>query len=149
MPRLLTLLVALALLATPPAALAQNAPPGNSAIDEYLETVPNATGNAPARPGDSNAVLTPAQRAELERLGPDGKVLADAVDATSNVGPKQRTGGSEPLTAQGRSPLAEVLDAATGDDGGGGMGAVLPAILLAALLGAIALVVARRRRSAS
>jgi hypothetical protein len=151
MPRLLTLLVALALLATPPAALAQNAPPGNSAIDEYLETVPNATGNARPRSGESqgDGVLTPGRRAELERLGPDGKVLADAVDATSTVGPKERVGGSDPLTAQGRSPLAEVLDAATGDDGGGGMGAVLPAILLAALLGAIALVVARRRRSAS
>jgi len=145
------LLVALALLATPPAALAQNAPPGNSAIDEYLEPVPNATGHGRARTGESkgDGVLTPAQRAELERLGPDGKALADAVEATSTVGPKERTGASAPLTAEGRSPLGEVLDAATGDDGGGGMGAVLPAILLAALLGAIAMAVARRRRSAS
>jgi hypothetical protein len=155
MPRLLSLLVALTVLATAPAAFAQdertNAPPGNSAIDEYLETVPNATGNGRPRSADAEreAVLTPAQRAELERLGPDGKVLADAVDATSTVGPKERERASEPLTAQGRSPLGEVLDAATGDDGGGGMGAVLPAILLAALLGAIAMAIARRRRSAS
>lgn len=149
MTRGMPVLLALALIATPPAALAQtqetNAPPGNSAIDEYLETVPNATGNARPRSGDSpNALLTPTERARLERLGPDGKVLADAVDVT---GPKRERSSSksEPLTAQGRSPLGEVLDAATGDDGGTGMGAVLPAILLAALLGAIAIVVARRR----
>lgn len=149
MTRGLPVLLALALIAAPPAAFAQteqtNAPPGNSAIDEYLETVPNATGNQRPRSGDApNAVLTPTERARLERLGPDGKVLADAIDVT---GPKRERSASaaEPLTAQGRSPLSEVLDAATGGDSGAGMGAVLPAILLAALLGAIAIVVARRR----
>ena len=90
MTRALSLLVALALLAVPSAAIAQqpqtNAPPGNSAIDEYLETVPGATGNRrPTPPGSGGgaATLPPAERARLERLGPDGKALADVVDATS------------------------------------------------------------------
>ncbi|MDX6678103.1 MAG: hypothetical protein QOE31_2155, partial [Solirubrobacteraceae bacterium] len=55
MPRVLSALVALLLIALPSAAFAQspqtNAPPGNSAIDEYLETVPGATGNQRPRSG--------------------------------------------------------------------------------------------------
>jgi hypothetical protein len=152
MPRLLLALAALILLALPSLANAQtqetNAPPGNSAIDEYLETVPNATGNArPRGPGGGvppTSALTKQQRARLERLGPDGKALAHAVDATAPAvtsSPKN----DAPPSAVGRSPLSEVLDAAAGRDGGGGMGIVLPAILLATLLCVIALVVARRR----
>ena len=50
------LVVALLCSPLPAAATAQtpltNAPPGNSAIDEYLETVPGATGNQrPRQPG--------------------------------------------------------------------------------------------------
>src|SRR5215207_873445 len=154
MTRLLPALVALALLAVPAAATAQapktNAPPGNSAIDEYLETVPGASGNqrprTPATGGGAAAkpALSQAERARLERLGPDGRALADAVDATAP--PKASRKATEtPLAGDGRSPLSEVLDAATGDDGGGGMGVLLPTILLATVLGAIALVVLRRR----
>lgn len=156
MPRLPTVLVVLVLLALPAAAAAQapltNAPPGNSAIDEYLETVPGATGNQrPRQPGTAggDAVLTPAQRKRLEALGPDGKALADAVEATAPPKPANAKPGTTNLTetgeAGGRSPISAVLDAATGQDGGGGMGIVLPGILLASLLGTIALVVLRRR----
>ncbi len=154
MPRVLSVLVVLLLIALPSAAIGQTpqtkAPPGNSAIDEYLETVPGATGNQRPRTGGdpSDATLTPAQRARLERLGPDGKAPPDAVDATapapSPTG-EPREPAIAPETSQGRSPLSEVLDAATGRDGGDGMGIVLPAILLAALLGIVALAVARRR----
>ena len=141
------MLAALVLIVAP-AAGAQGrtaAPPGNSAIDEYLETVPNATGNTrPRPPGSANpsGALTKQQRARLERLGADGKALADAVDATA---PASASPKKAPPAAEGRSPLSEVLDAAAGRDGGGGMGIVLPAILLGTLLCVIALVVARRR----
>ena len=151
MSRLLGMFVVVVVLIVPSAAAAQDrtvAPPGNSAVDEYLETVPNATGNArPRPPGSANApnsALTQQQRARLERLGADGKALADAVDATASAtiaSPKKAV----PPAADGRSPLSEVLDAAAGRDGGAGMGIVLPAILLATLLGIIALLVARRR----
>lgn len=156
MTRLLSALVALVLVlavfALPAGAAAPaaqtNAPPGNSAIDEYLETVPGATGDQrPGTPGPagsgSGGGLTPAQRAKLERLGPDGKALANAVDATA---PPSATKTSQQIDSEnGRSPISAVLDAATGSDGGGGMGVVLPIILLASLLGVIALVVLRRR----
>ncbi len=142
MHRLLTVLVVIALLAMPSAASARsdatNAPPGNSAIDEYLETVPGATGNrAPGQAGDGG--LTAAQRARLERQGADGKALADAIDATA---PK-RTKPAADLTGTGRAPIGSVLDIAAGRDGG--MGLLLPAILLIVLLGAITLAVLRRR----
>jgi len=71
MTRALTALVALTLLVLPCAASAQtNAPPGNSAIDEYLETVPGATGNqTAAKPGTAGATLTAAERARLGGMG--------------------------------------------------------------------------------
>jgi hypothetical protein len=155
MPRLLAALVALALIAAPAAASAQtqktNAPPGNSAIDEYLETVPAASGNSRPRPpaagGGSSSALTAAERARLEKLGPDGKTLADAIDATS---PDSKAGSGSPSkgsvsAGEGRSPISQVFDVAAGRDGGGGMGMLLPAILLASLLGFITLAVMRRR----
>jgi hypothetical protein len=164
MNRALVVLVALAM-ALPGAAVAQtpqtNAPPGNSAIDEYLETVPGAAGNArPRPPGQSGGAgaLTPAQRARLERLGPDGKSLANTVDATSPVPPRKAPKKALPKNGKpvargekavpksdGRSPVGEVAGTLTGSDGGNGMGFVLPAILLAALLAVIVLVLLRRR----
>ena len=107
MTRVLTALVALLLLATPAAATAQepltNAPPGNSAIDEYLETVPGSSGSqrpAAARSGGGGAVLTPAERARLERLGPDGEALADAVEATAPPAAARPRDGRSTSTAQ-------------------------------------------------
>jgi hypothetical protein len=156
MPRLLAALVALALIASPAAASAQtqktNAPPGNSAIDEYLETVPSASGNARPRPpaanGGSSSALSAAERARLAKLGPDGRTLAAAIDATSPAPSKRAdsgtTGGSV-AAGEGRSPISQVLDVAVGRDSGGGMGVLLPAILLASLLGFITLAVMRRR----
>jgi hypothetical protein len=153
MTRLLSALVALVLLAALPAAAAAqtpqtNAPPGNSAIDEYLETVPGATGNQrPRTPGTGDgagSVLSPAERARRETLGPAGKALADAVDATAP--PAAKPGEKiDSGSVEGRSPFSAVLEAVTGSDGGGGMGIVLPLILLASLLGVIALVLLRRR----
>lgn len=150
MIRMVLALIALVLIAMPAPAMAQqsqtNAPPGNSAIDEYLETVPGATGNRSPRPpaGGASSALTPGQRARLEQLGSDGKQLADVVDATSPAGAASRAHSATPPAAEGRSPLTGVLDAATGRDGGG-MGALLPTILVGTLLGAIALLVLRRR----
>jgi hypothetical protein len=150
MTRVLSVLVALVLVAvTSSTAIAQaaqtNAPAGNSAIDEYLETVPGATGDQRSPPAGSghSSVLTAAQRARLDRLGPDGKTLAAAVEATAPPSSRAKPSG-QALSAQGRSPLGEVLDAATGQDGSG-MGLVLPLILLSSLLGTLALVVLRRR----
>jgi len=149
MTRVLSTLVALMLLAVPTTAIAQapetNAPPGNSAVDEYFETVPGATGDrssgAAGGPAGSGGGLSPAERARLERLGPDGKALADVIEATS---PTRPTPAKTPLASEGRSPVSEVFDAAIGG-GEGGMGVFLPLILLASLLATIALMLLRRR----
>ena len=165
MTRILMTLVALAL-ALPSAAAAQqpqtNAPPGNSGIDEYLETVPGAGGDRrTTRPGDGGeggggGALTRAQRERLERLGPDGRALAGVVDATSPGGSGQggarrgdgRAEGSTretpPPIADGQSPLRQALDAASGQDDGG-LGLLLPGILTASLLAVVTLILLRRR----
>jgi hypothetical protein len=159
MTRAIVALVALAL-ALPAASLAQapqtNAPAGNAAIDEYLETVPGPSGNTRPRqsaPNDGSG-LTVAERARLEQAGTDGKMLADAVDATApgRASDDRKRGeresanrGTGELETDGRAPLGEVLGTVTGGDRGDGMGVVLPAILLGVLLAALLLVLLRRR----
>lgn len=156
MTRALWALIVLAL-TVPATAVAQtpatNAPPGNSAIDEYLETVPGASGaqrpRAPSQAG-GGSVLTPTQRAQLERRGPDGRALADAVEATAPsaaAAPAPEADGIGAAEGEGRSPGSGVLDAVAGDDGDGGMGLLLPAVLVAALLATITLTLLRRRAS--
>ncbi|HEX8157763.1 MAG TPA: hypothetical protein VF526_10305 [Solirubrobacteraceae bacterium] len=166
MTRALVVLVALAM-SFPATAVARapqtNAPPGNSAIDEYLETVPGASGNALPRPrghSGGTGALTTAQRSRLQQLGPDGKSLASAVDATSPVTPRTapKNKKAKPTSkkaaprrekvlpkSDGRAPVGELLGTLTGSDGGNGMGFVLPAILIAALLAVLLLVLLRRR----
>jgi hypothetical protein len=153
---------ALALLA-PAAAPAQetNAPPGNSGIDEYLETVPSASGNRPTGRivgGQPAGRGTPERAARaLRGRGRDGQALERLVRETAPPQARRegargrRTGAAEPAGAGGDSPLRSVVRAVTGDDGGGGMGAALPAILLGALAAATGVVALRlvRRRSAS
>ena len=112
MTRAIIALVVLAF-ALPAMAQAQapqtNAPPGNSAVDEYLETVPGASGNprprTPAPGGAAGSALTAAERARLERLGPDGKTLADAVEATAPAPgrPRRTSPTSTPPAARPRA----------------------------------------------
>jgi hypothetical protein len=168
MTRALVALVALAL-ALPAASLAQapptNAPPGNAAIDEYLETVPGASGDTrppQSAPNDASGLtaaerarrdraaadgsgLSDAERARLQQAGADGRALADAVEATVPARAATNRASGE-LEAGGRSPLGEVLGTVSGGDrGDDGMGVALPAILLGALLAALVLVLLRRR----
>jgi len=152
MTRVITALVVLAL-ALPALTYAQapqtNAAPGNSAIDEYLETVPSAGGNVRPRSsqdGPTAGALTPTQRERLERLGPDGQKLADAVEATAPSAASKQAGGPELAEGVGRAPARELLGGVGGDDGEG-MGLALPAILIVALLAAITVVLLRRRAS--
>jgi len=152
MTRALVALVALVLVfsaATVAQAQQTNAPAGNSAIDEYLETVPGASGNKPPQaPKKGGGALTAAQRAALARRGADGRALADAVDATASAPSKpSSTGKPEAVIpdSSGRSPASEILGTVSGSDGGGGMGIALPAILVGALLAALAVVLLRRR----
>ena len=146
-----------ALPATAHGAAQTNAPPGNSAIDEYLEVVPSAGGTTSARPrAGGSGELTAAQRARLERRGRDGKALADVVDATASERapartkqpePKPREHPQAPSSPVGSAPAGEVLGAVAGSDRGIGIGIVLPAILIGSLLAAVVIVALRRRAS--
>jgi hypothetical protein len=152
MIRMLMALVALTMALASPA-LAQspntNAPPGNSAIDEYLETVPGAGGDShPGPPEGDGGGATDAARQKLARMGSDGRALARLVAATAPAGTDRAhradaAGGS--ATVNAGSPVGAALAAAVGRDDGGGLGLLLPAILLGSVAGVIVLVVLRRR----
>jgi hypothetical protein len=152
------------------------APPGNSAVSEYLETIPTDAGQAPpTRPkpppppahnpssghsstpsqGEQGGALTTGQSRSLDRLGSDGRTLAALVNATSPPvarGTAETSGaaGGSPrgLTDGGASsPFSSVLAAATGRDGGGGLGPVLPMLMLAGVVGVFVRILRRRRES--
>ena len=153
-------------LALPSAAGAQetNAPPGNSGIDEYLETVPSASGDRPAggggagRTGQDTRRLPAVVAGALRGRGADGRAVEDLVRSSPGAargGRGDELAGAKPsgpiAEPRGDSPLSSVARAVGGGDDAGGMGAVLPAILLGALAALAAILVVRlgRRGSAS
>jgi hypothetical protein len=148
------------------------APPGNSAVSQYLEVVPTASGSAPA-PGSGPAGGTPAATptSSLDHYGSTGKILAGVVAATAPEAasaPPTRAGrrhtaapvassgsGRGPGTGAGAgpdvvpssgagSPVSAVLAAGTGRVDGGGLGVGLPIVMIAALV--VVVFVAVRRR---
>jgi len=162
----------LALAAVPAVAGAQdpqvNAPPGNSGIDEYLETVPGAEGNRPARPGGvgngpgkpgqpgsnggGSRAVPPAVRRELERTAEGRKALALAESGAPSERAAGRTGaaGLQPSQAQdqapGGGPLSAIAKSLTGSEGDG-LGLGLPLLLLGSALTIGLLATLRRRRT--
>jgi hypothetical protein len=158
------LLLSLALIAFAAPAQAQQqqvAPPGNSAIDQYLETVPGADGNTPldqnagapgaARGGSPG--LSPAAKRELESLGPEGKAASRLYDASLRGQPAPTAAARSAAQADpvrraddGDSGVPAVLDGILADDLDAGMGALLPLLLAGSLVAAIAAGALRRRR---
>ena len=146
-----------------PSALAQQqSPPDNSAIDEYTESVPGATGNKPSsslgdgsgEAGSGGGSLSPSTIAQLEALGADGAAAAALADAGSpgkgggSGSVRDRGPGSEPGAAQGGSVsgIESVVSQVLGDDDSGGMGILLPLILLGSLVAVGAVAALTRRR---
>jgi hypothetical protein len=157
MRRLAALVVLLLALVAAPSVGAQTsvAPPGNSGVDEYRESVPSAEGNRPSgdavRELGADSALTPGVRRRLHALGADGRAAADVASATApdEVRSRQRADGREgaPATTDGRAPaggssVAGALVDALG--GSGGMGAALPVLLVVTVLGAAWAIVRRR-----
>ncbi len=147
----LTVAIALAL---PSAALAHRqpttiAPPGNSAVNQYVEDVPTAKGQRPSNtihpgggtgPGGGASVpLSRGSASALDKRGLLGRGTAAIAEATS---PR---GGSHGLEGGGSSPFATIVKTATGSTGG--MGALLPILLVVVAIGG-ALIAWRRRRTA-
>lgn len=66
--------------------------------------------------------------------------------AASRSGAGRHVAGQDPLSAvTGQSPTSFILAAATGGDGGGGLGIFLPGLLLAAVIAAVVRVISGRR----
>lgn len=93
-------MIAIATLALPASAIAQEAaPPGNAGVEQYRESAP--------ADGGVGRKLTKKERSALERRGDDGAALADALDRTGGVpeaspatdggaGATNAAGGTEP-----------------------------------------------------
>jgi hypothetical protein len=157
MRRLLPILL-LVLLAPASQARAQDciAPPGTAAVDEYCETVPEATGErgSPAPPRN----VSPSTLAALRAQGEDGARLADQLDrAVLAKDPNRRRDRDAPVakgdvasrmdsSEPGSNPLDAIREAVgTGARVEAGLGWALALITLA--LGGVWWLGTRRRRA--
>lgn len=168
------LIVALASFAAPAHADGQgtNAPPGNSAVDEYVETVPSAGGpkhrvrTKKSTPDPRRSVVPSNTRAALRAQGVLGASVLAAAEAGTGAAENATTddgSSNEPGTSDGRRTAAmavtraaesdapsvptALLQAAFGRDGSG-TGVLVPAVLAASVLGAGGVLLTRWRRKA-
>lgn len=141
---LVTLLVAVLGCAAPAGAQRSNAPPGNSGVDEYLETVPEAGGHQPTRRDPSNSPLSAATRERLERAGADGQAAADLAERSS---PKPDENDTPAVASPRGDPgvVRPLVRAAGGS--GDGMGLWLPILLAVVAAGALTFGILKWRRS--
>ena len=172
----IALAVALAAPSLAQARVHKIAPPGNSGVGQYVETVPTADGGQPTNtvhpggvggsggrggtgrgPGATGggAIAASTQRA-LAKQGPTGDATAALAAATapSRTRPAARSGdarstssGSPSFAGQGSSPSTSVLKALAGSTSGGGLGPLLPIALIGSVLAAAVLTLVRRRRT--
>jgi len=168
-----TLISALVVLALPASALAHGktkpktiAPPGVSAVSQYVEVVPSAGGGRPSStvhisqggavgrgssPASGSSVSGSTVRA-MNHLGRSGAAAAALAGATAPSSAARN--GSSALdesrvaTADAAgAPASALLKALTGSSAGGGLGLVLPLILVGSLLLAAAAALVKRRRT--
>lgn len=170
----LTVILALGSAAPAAARSRTTAPSGNSAISQYLETIPSVTGNRPTdtlhkRPGGSHSSVGLAGRGggggsggvsastarALDASGPAGVAAANVALATeprSSRSPGAKSGangvarGERSIAGASTAPAQSLLDALTGSSTGG-LGALLPALLILTVVGGGLLALVRRRRS--
>lgn len=150
-----------------------DAPPGNSGIDEYIESYPGPVGNETTGSDDGarGSPLSPRARRRLEDQGAEGESAARLADRTAPGRDASRAGssrgrppagggdsGAEPggapvvpgrsfgeLEADESAGVLPSLRDALFDPAGGGLGAGLPILLAAGLIAAVAARIVRRR----
>lgn len=138
----LAMLLAGLVLAAPAAAQQFNAPPGNSGVDEYLESVPGAEGNRPTNRDTERSPLAPGARSDLERQGADGRAAAELAESEGDK--KSVPAGALPRGAGDSGGVAGTLGRAT-TGSAEGMGIWLPILLAVSAIGALIAVLLRRR----
>jgi len=158
MPRFVMILLCLALVDVPDAAAqATNAPPGNSGVSQYLESIPAATGNKTPAKGGGRPVSAKTERA-LRASGPSGRALAKALTVApgppaAQAASNTKTGGNasnkhavskpaqsfESSSQQQPSTPAALAAPLGGDSGPSGSGLLLPIFLVVTALAAFGL----------
>lgn len=171
------LLAALALPAT--AGALKCAPPGVSAISQYVESVPGSSCDHPTvgtGSRGSGGSLPPGTSAALSRAGAAGRAVARLVTASgtssgargaAGSGARGATGSSHPrpggssraglgtrpsglaLNGSGRNPVSGLLHPILSGSRSGGTGVLLPIFLIAAALLLLLAAVVRRRLGSS
>lgn len=154
-------LAAVLLLAVPGLALAKPrtrtiAPPGNSGIQQYTETVPTSSGGTPSGTipggGPGGGAIPSSTAQTLAKSTPGGAGIAALLNATAPAGihpHHSRHAAGSISDSGGGSPATAVIKALTGSGGSGGLGTLLPIILAACALGLGTAAILRRRRSAA
>lgn len=156
-------LIALLLSAEASAQAAAVAPPGNSSVSQYLETIPTAAGgrptaSAPPLGGPSSARLSPSVQHAFAREGPIGRKTEAVVSATAppighrhgesagaaGVPPQPPSAGAG---GSGDPPASTLAKALTGSSATGGLGVLLPVILILIAISGGVLALLRRRRN--
>ncbi len=130
--RLLGLLIAVTVLLPAPAGAkprAVLAPPGDSAVSQYVEDVPTDSGATPTpHLGTAQSgALTSGQGRSLDRLGPDGRLLLAVVEATSPPTVGASPAGRNEITAgsgRGSKAVGGTEPGGAGTDGAVTDGAV-------------------------
>jgi hypothetical protein len=168
----IALVLALGVPASAQARVHTIAPPGNSGVGQYLETVPTAGGAQPTNtvhpvvggvggsggpPGSSTGgtggtagsagTISPSTRRALTRHGPTGAAAAALAQATAPTSASRGDHGATSGASGGSSPASSVLKTLTGSNSGSGLGPVLPSLLIVSLFGAAVMALVRRRRT--
>jgi hypothetical protein len=154
MQRICLMTVCLAALAFPASSMAaQVAPPGNSGVSEYRESIPSAGGNTPTSGGKhgnhGGAPLSRHAQRALRAQGPSGLAAARLAAATAPAGSppadaKASQGHSTAGSSSGGSGPINVLKHAAGGSDDGGMGPALPLLLGGSAAGALLFTLRRR-----
>jgi len=93
----LVMAVAAALLAPPTALAAGIVPPGNSAVNQYTQTIPTSRGNKEVRRGGHGSpskALGQKATKKLQKQGKDGRSTAELAAAGTPAGAASSGGGS-------------------------------------------------------
>jgi hypothetical protein len=172
----IALTVALAVPSLAQARVHTIAPPGNSGVGQYVETVPTADGGQPTStvhhsggaggseggggtgggPGFTGGAIAASTQRALAKQGATGAATAAVAEATAprRARPAARSGNAQAQSSispasddQGSPPSSSVIKALTGSTSGGGLGPLLPIVLIGSVLAAGVLTLVRRRRT--